>query len=104
MNPIESVYEKYQNLVVQPCYRKARKDKDFLIVMNDNLETFYLTATAKEMIETISSGISVDDLYQKFQEDYEVDSITLKSDILDFLKDMQWKCVVSLKASNSAAI
>jgi len=101
VNSIDFVYEKYQRLVVHLCYRKVRTNGDFLIVMNDNLETFYLTATAKEMIESISTGISIADLYKKFQEDYEVDSIILKSDIIDFIKDMQWKGVVSLNVSNS---
>ena len=99
MNYIDSIYGKYQHLVVQPCYRKARLNgTDFLIVMNDNLETFYLASTAKEIIETISNGIKVDDLYQKMQTEYEIDATTLKSDILEFLKDMQWKRVICLSA------
>ncbi|MCX7068093.1 MAG: PqqD family protein [Methylococcales bacterium] len=99
MNYIDSIYGKYQHLTVQPCYRKARLDgTDFLIVMNDNLETFYLAATAKEIMETISAGIKVDDIYQKLQTEYEVDAMTLKSDIMEFLKDMQWKRVICLSA------
>jgi hypothetical protein len=101
MISINSVYEKYKNLIVRPCYRKARHDDNgFLIVMNENLETFYLTETAKEMMTAISTKIKVDDLYQKFQAEYEVDGITLKNDIMEFLKDMQWKRIISLCKSD----
>ncbi len=101
-----SVYEKYQNLTVRPCYRKARHDDNgFLIVMNENLETFYLTETAKEMMRFISTQIKVNDLYQKFQAEYEVDSTILKNDIMEFLKDMQWKKIISLcKSDNTGCV
>ncbi len=96
MNHLLFIYEKYKDLLIKPCFRKCRVDNQFLIVINDRLEIFYLTDTAKEMIKTISDSIKVDDLFKIFQEEYEVDAITLKSDIIDFLKDMQWKGIICL--------
>ncbi|KOR29032.1 hypothetical protein TI04_09575 [Achromatium sp. WMS2] len=97
MNYIDSVYEKYSDLTALPCYRKARKDGNFLIVMNDSLEIFYLTGVAKDIVEFIASGLKVGNLYKKLQEEYEVDPTTLKSDLLSFIKEMQWKSILSLK-------
>lgn len=96
MTHIEYIYEKYNNLFVKPCFRKSRVDNTFLIVMNDNLETFYLTETAKEMMLIISNGIMVNRLYEIFHTEYEVEPTLLKNDIIDFLKDMQWKGLISL--------
>jgi len=99
MNYVEAVYEKYRSLSVQSCCRMYRYDGDFLIVMNDNLEIFYLTETAREMMACITDKIKIDDLYQKIITEYDVDPLTLKSDLLDFIKEMQWKKVVSLNKS-----
>ncbi len=102
MNSISLIYEKYKELLIKPTFRKCRVDNQFLIVMNERLEIFYLTETAKEMMNTISDSIKVDDLFKVFQEQYEVDSLRLKSDIIDFIKDMQWKGIISLSCINNS--
>ena len=100
MNYLPFMYNKYRDLIIKSTFLKSRLDNEFLIVMNEKLETIYLTSTAKEMVITISSnsnGIKVDSLFQKFILEYEIDELTLKSDIIDFIKDMQWKSIVSLE-------
>jgi len=100
MSYLSFMYHKYRDLIIKPTFLKSRVDNEFLIVMNEKLETIYLTNTAKEMVVAISSnsnGIKVDDLFQKFMSEYEIDELTLKSDIIDFIKDMQWKSIVSLE-------
>lgn len=98
MNHVDFVYGKYKDLFISPCFRKSRIElgSDFLIVMNANLEMFYLAEIAKAMMEAISKGIRVDDLFQKLQADYDVSAIQLKNDLIDFIKEMQWKSIVSL--------
>mgnify|MGYP000562425267 CR=1 FL=1 len=96
MTYIDSIYNKYENLFITPCFCKSRVDSEFLIIMNNNLETFYFTDTAKEMIKNISSGIKVNELLNIIIQEYEVDLEDLKSDIINFLKDMQWKGIMSL--------
>ena len=102
MNNLVFVYEKYKDLLIKPTFRKCRVDNNFLIVMNDRLEIFYLTETAKEMMNAIYDSIKIDDLFKIFQEEYEVDSLTLKSDIIDFLKDMQWKGIIYLSCMENS--
>ena len=100
MNYLSFVYDKYKDLVVKPSFLKSRKDGEFLILMNNNLETIYLTGTAKEMVLAISSGIKVNELFQIFFSEYDVDESTLKNDIVDFIKDMQWKNMISLETGS----
>jgi len=97
MNYLPFMYDKYKNLIIKPTFRKSRIDNEFLIIMSNKLEIIYLTDTAKDMILTISDGIKVDELFQKTFSEYEIDESTLKSDIIDFIKDMQWKDIISLE-------
>ena len=97
MNYLPFMYDKYKNLIVKPNFHKSRIDGEFLIIMGNNLETIYLTNTAKDMVLNISDGIKIDDLFQNILNEYEIDELTLKSDIIDFIKDMQWKDLISLE-------
>ncbi len=101
---IDFIYKKYENLFIKPSFRKKRSDNDFLIIMNNNLETFYFTDTAKEMIEGIAEGIKVSDLFKIILQEYDIDSLVLKDDIINFLKDMQWKGIVSLSCLEQSKI
>ncbi len=101
MSYLPFVYDKYKDLIIKPSFRKSRIDNKFLIILNEKLETIYLTNTAKEMIIIISDGITVDGLFQKMFTEYDIDEMTLKSDIIDFIKDMQWKDIISIKINRS---
>ena len=97
MNHTLFIYDKYKNLIIKPSFHKSRLDGDFLIVMSNRLETIYLKDTAKEMLINTLNNITVDELFQKFNQEYDIEEIILKSDIIDFIKDMQWKNIISLE-------
>jgi len=101
MNYKLSVYDKYKDLSIKIFFRKSRVDGDFLIIMNERLEMVYLTSMAKEMMTYISdnNGIKVNTFFENFFNEYEIDEITLKNDIIDFIKDMQRKDMLLLEVS-----
>jgi len=49
----------------------------------------------------IKDGIYIKDLFQKIFDEYDVKENVLKSDILDFIRDMQSKDFVTLEVRNS---
>ena len=97
MNHTLFIYDKYKDLMIKPSFHKSRLDGEFLIVMNNRLETIYLKDIAKEMLLSILNNITVDELFNKFNQEYDIEEIILKSDIIDFIKDMQWKNILSLE-------
>ena len=101
MNNICFIYDQYKDLFVKPCISKYRIDGDFLILMSYNLEIIYLSNISKNIYMLIKDGIYIKDLFQKIFDEYDVKENVLKSDILDFIRDMQSKDFVTLEVRNS---
>lgn len=76
---------------------KSRADGDFLVVSNRSNEIYYLNGTAREMWDVIDGRISIDDICGRFMHEYEVDRERLEGDIVNFIRDMQWKKLIRLK-------
>lgn len=72
-------------------------DTDFLIVKNSDLEIFYFSSTAKEMLEMILEGnCSINTIFCGMKKKYEIPESDLKRDIIEFMRDLQWKKIISL--------
>ena len=52
---------------------------------------------AKTMWLLIDGKISIKDIYEKINNEYDVTSEELQNDIIDFIRDLQWKRLISLK-------
>lgn len=97
-----NIYSKFKPLRIVPVYLKAREEMDsgFLIIMNEEMEIFYFNSSAKAMLnKIIDTTLTVNALFAYFLLEYEVDKQILKKDIMHFIRDLQWKKIISLQAA-----
>ena len=76
---------------------KQRENEEFLILANKDSNIYYLNDMAKTMWLLIDGKISIKDIYEKINNEYDVTSEELQNDIIDFIRDLQWKRLISLK-------
>ena len=91
-------YEKLKNYVPIHNAVKTRADGDFLIASNHDNNIFYLNDTARYMWELLESKISIDSMKNIMCAEYDVEPDIIKNDIVDFIRDLQWKKLIKLKA------
>ena len=94
-------YEKLKNYIPVLNAVKTRADGDFLIASSHDNNIYYLNGTARDMWELADGKISIDDLRRKFCGLYDVEADLLMSDLVDFIRDLQWKRLIKLKAGMS---
>ena len=80
---------------------KARDDGDFLIAMNRSNEVYYLNGTAREMWDILDGTISIEGLCAKILSEYDVDRESLECDIVNFIRDLQWKKLIRLREGSN---
>lgn len=91
------MYELWRNLV--PCKNvlKEKENGEFMIVSSANLEIFYLNESARKVFSLMDGRISIDQIIDRLIEVYDVDRSVLEGDIIDVIRDLQWKNLVSLR-------
>lgn len=94
---MNTVYEFIKNLIPCQVYTKKRDNEDFLIVLNENLELYFLNETAKDFYKRCDSFNSIDNIYTSMLKEYDVDENVLKQDILSLIRDFQWQEIIELK-------
>ena len=48
-------------------------------------------------IHLINNKININDIYVKIKSEYDVSEDELQNDIVDFIRDLQWKGLIRLK-------
>ncbi len=95
------IFNKMAPIYIQTDFAKFKEDKNtgFLIVMSKDLNVSYYTDTAKEIICFINSAeiCCVNDIYEHMHELYDVEEFELKKDIVEFIRELQWKNLVQMK-------
>ena len=61
------------------------------------MEVFYLNDTAKDFILLCDGKRTVEDILVKMAEIYAVDEKILQIDIIDLIRDLQWKKILILE-------
>ena len=94
---MNTAYNFIRNYVPLRNSVKTREDGEFLIASNKDNEIYYLNGTARDMWESINGFTTVEELCGKILGEYEIDRNTLESDIVNFIRDLQWKKLIRLK-------
>lgn len=76
---------------------KTREDGDFLIAINRSNEIYYLNGTAREIWGFLDGTTSIEGLCSKIMSEYDVDRDSLERDIVNFIRDLQWKKLIRIK-------
>ena len=103
--PNITVYDMMAEIYVSAHFRKIRHDNDtgFLMIMGDNIELSYFNDSAKDMLSTLMNNkqCQVKDIFNEITSLYDAPEMQLKNDIVDFLRDMQWKGLISLRVDKT---
>ena len=76
---------------------KERKNKDILVVCGSTLEIYYLNKVASVVLESMNGKNTVDDIKQLLLRRFEVEERTLEHDLIDVIRDLQWKRLAKLE-------
>lgn len=90
------IYDDLKKLYPYPVYRKKRKEQALDVVMNDKLEISYLNDTSVRFLDLCSGKKTISEIYGLMLEEYDVDPETLRNDIINLLRDLQWKKIIRL--------
>ncbi|MDT1012013.1 PqqD family protein [Plesiomonas shigelloides] len=88
------------DLYISTNFNKTRDDEDtgFLIVMGNDLNLSYFNDSARDIVAHLikNTCCTVRDLFSTIKSMYDVDPLTLQTDIIKFIRDLQWKGLISL--------
>lgn len=76
---------------------KKRINEDILIVCSRDLEVYYLNRTAGFIINAIDGNKSIEDIKFEVLQNFDVDEHDLESDMVDIIRDLQWKQLITLE-------
>jgi len=76
---------------------KKRKEGNVVIVYGKNLEICYLNKVAGELLMMAKDNISIEEISNKLIAKYDVDEYTLHTDIIEIIRDLQWKRIIRLE-------
>ncbi|KMV31454.1 hypothetical protein AB733_04835 [Photobacterium swingsii] len=92
------VFDKLKSLQLVSNPLKVRDDGEFLIAMNESMELFYFKDTAKDMLlKVIESKPTVQELLDYLLSEYDVSKELLIKDVIQFVRDLQWQRLISMK-------
>ena len=95
-----NLYEKFENYVPVATYIKKRVNENFLIVMSEKTEIFYLNDTAHFIYKNIDGISPISILFAKLKQEYDLSSVCeeeVKKDLIELIRDFQWEGLIRLK-------
>ena len=90
-------YEMLKDYIPVKTALKTRREGDMLIASNESGHVYYLNETAAYIWCIITGTSSIEDLQQKISDEYKADPERVKEDVVNFIRDMQWKKLLRLK-------
>lgn len=91
------VFDKMKLLVPKQNATKCRENGDFLITLNYNLDIYYLNEISKDFYLLCDEKRTILDIVLALKDIYEVEISVLESDIIELIRDLQWKKIITLK-------
>ena len=90
-------YNFIKDFVLYQQYSKKREDGDFLLISSPRLEMLFLNEVAKDFYSKVDGNKSLKEIINQLLEEYEVDKDILINDIVNIVRDFQWKGILELK-------
>ncbi|MBR1486403.1 MAG: PqqD family protein [Synergistaceae bacterium] len=76
---------------------KTRFEGDILVAANKNSEVFYLNSIAGEIWNKIDGEKRIYEICGEILSEYDAESEQVHSDVVDLIRDFQWKKLIRLK-------
>ena len=91
------IYDCLKGKIPKVIALKQRENEKFLTISSSNLEIYHLNETAKEFIKHCDGKNTVEEIVKNFTDIFDVDEIVLKADIINIIRDLQWKKLIILE-------
>lgn len=67
-----------------------------LIVCGEDLSIYYLNRTAAFFLKSVNGRDSIEIIKNKFLEKFDVEENELKKDMIEIIRDLQWKKIIAI--------
>lgn len=94
---MNKAYALLRDFIPVPTMLKCRENGDFLIISNHRGEIYYLNNVAQDIWNLFNNDRSIEVILESMLEEYDVERSILENDLINFIRDMQWKEVVQLR-------
>lgn len=93
------VFEKIKDLKPEQFYLKKRNETNFLIVSSPKSIIYYLGDLSREIYLECQGNNTIFEIYNKILNEYDVSEEVLQEDIVELIRDFQWKNIIVLNES-----
>lgn len=95
---MKMIYKFLDDMVPHAKFLKKRNDGEFLLLSSTGAyDMIYLNECAKDFFLLIDGKLTISDIKDSLEKDYDVSRDILNKDIHHLVRDLQWKGVVVLK-------
>ena len=91
------VFEYMKDLIPYKTCLKERSNPPLQIVANEELDIYYLNESSAYFYELCDNKRTFEDILQLFLETYDVERQVAESDLVELIRDLQWKQVLRLR-------
>ena len=95
-----NLYNHFRDYIPLKSCIKKRTNYEFLIVMNENTDIFYLNDTARFIYENIDGNNTINDIYLSITREYDMlgmDENKIKKDLIEIIREFQCQKIIKLK-------
>jgi len=92
-----SVWDWIKNKKPVDISLKKRMEDQVLVIYGSTLEICYMNEIAEIVVEMSNGKYSIQDIVEKILLVYDIDEEELKNDILDLVRELQWKRLIRLR-------
>ena len=76
---------------------KKRKEGNVVVVYGKNLEICYLNKIGGGILYLSADNITIKEISSKLLSKYDVDEKVLHDDLIEIIRDLQWKRIIKLE-------
>ena len=95
------IYKKFSQWIPYPIYKKMRLEENGLsIVASSEYRIYYLNETATTFLSLVNGKRTIEEIIKIMHAEYKVEREVLVQDIIELLRDLQWKRIIILQKKN----
>ena len=91
------IFDLIKKKKVKKIYVKMREDGDFFVVTTQDLDIYYLNATGGFFLQLCNEKRTINEIFYEMLNVYEISHEQLRKDIVNLVRDLQWKKIIILE-------
>lgn len=92
------IYQWLSDKIPKAKYIKKRNDSAFVIVCSAYMDICYLNSMAGYILDLCDGKNTIQDIVNVIVKEYQVEMPELQKDIVEIIRDLQWKKIIFLEA------